>query len=289
MSKKISIQEKRRWLDLYEQGRTEVQIAREVKRDPRTIVKGLEEASKDRRLSSVEVEMLRSALFKHQDQLTGILKNMAEMLMMPPYNLELREEKEGILSPIPLSGVLLKPVSNDQMGLEIHVENKLEWELLKEHLKQDELWDLIKQWRKVLIDHVWARWQFKQAIKSNLLSGTDLGSPKYIDDKKLENLLRELVDLFYNVTTQRILGIRKTTDVQRLIDEKLLHYSDTAQTRDKLVSVFDSLPGSVEALRIKDTYERLSRITELAKGQVDEILLLGMVTGKCRVCRRLGR
>ena len=289
MSKKISIQEKRRWLDLYEQGRTEVQIAREVKRDPRTIVKGLEEASKDRRLSSVEVEMLRSALFKHQDQLTGILKNMAEMLMMPPYNLELREEKEGILAPIPLPGALLKQVSKEQIILEIHDENRLEWELLKEHLKQDELWDLIKQWRKVLIDHVWARWQFKQAIKSNLLSGTDLGSPKYIDDKKLENLLRELVDLFYNVTTQRILGIRKTTDVQRLIDEKLLHYSDTAQTRDKLVSVFDSLPGSVEALRIKDTYERLSRITELAKGQVDEILLLGMVTGKCRVCRRLGR
>ena len=168
-------------------------------------------------------------------------------------------------------------------------ENKLEWELLKEHLKQDELWDLIKQWRKVLVDHVWARWQFKQAIKSNLLSGTDLGSPKYIDDRKLDNLLRELADLFYNVTTQRILGIQNTTNVQRLIDKKLLNYKDTAQTRDKLVSIFDSLPGSVEAYKIEDTYEELSRITKLAKRQVDEILLLGMVTGKCRVCRRLGR
>jgi len=289
MSKKISIQEKRRWLDLYEQGGTEVQIAREVKRDPRTIVKGLEEASKDRRLASVEAEMLRNALFKHQDQLTGILNNMAAMLVMPSYNLELIEEKEGLLAPIPLSGALLTQVSREQMILEIYDEAKLEWDLLKEHLKQDELWDLIKQWRKALIDHVWARWQFKQAIKSNLLRDTDLGSPKYTDSKKLENLLRELVDLFYNVTTQRILGIRNTTDVQRLIDEKLVSYKDTAETGDKLVSIFDSLPGSIEAFKVKNTYEELTKITKLAKRQVDEILLLGMVTGKCRVCRRLGR
>lgn len=89
-------------------------------------------------------EMLRNAVFKHQDQLTVILKNIAEMLVMP-YNLELREEKEGILAPIPLAGALLRQVSREQMILEIHNENRLEWELLKEHLKQDELWDLIKQ------------------------------------------------------------------------------------------------------------------------------------------------
>lgn len=289
MSKKISIQEKRRWLDLYEQGKTEVQIAREVKRDPRTIVKGLEEASKDRRLASVEVEMLRSALFKHQDQLTGILKNMAEMLVVPPYNLELREEKEGILAPIPLPGALLKQVSKEQMILEIHDENRLEWELLKEHLKQDELWDSIRQCRKALIDHVWARWQFKQVVKSNLLRDTDLGSPKYTDGKQYENLLRELVDLFYDVTTQKILGILNKTDVRSVIDRKLAGYNDTAETGDKIASIFASLPSSLEAFKVKNTYEELTKITKLAKRQVDEILLLGMVTGKCRVCRRLGR
>ena len=289
MSKKISIQEKRKWLDMYEQGRTEVQIARGVGRDPRTIVKGLEEASKDRRLASAEAEMLRNALFRHQDQLTGILKNIATMLVLPPYNLEIREEREGILAPISLSGPLLKHISREQMILEIHDEDKLEWELLKEHLKQDKLWEYIRQWRKAIQDHIWARWQFKQTIKSNLLRDTDLGSPKYTDSKKLENLLHELVDLFCDVTTQRILGIRNTTDVQRLIDEKLVSYKDTAETGDKLVSIFDSLPGSIEAFKVKNTYEELTKITKLAKRQVDEILLLGMVTGKCRVCRRLGR
>jgi hypothetical protein len=289
MSKKISIQEKRRWLDLYEQGKTEVQIARIMKRDPRTIVKGLEEASKDRRLASVEAEMLRSALYNHRDQLIAILKNMAAMLVMPPPNLELREEKEGILAPISLSGALLKQDYERQIILEIHDEDRLEWELLKEHLKQDKLWELIEQWRKALIDHISARWQFKQAIKANLLRDVDLISVKSADSKQLDNLLRELVDLFYDVTTQRILGVQNKTEVRSIVDGKFAGYNDTTETGDKLVSIFDNLPSSIEASKIMSTYEQLADITKLAKRQVDEILLLGMITGKCRVCRRLGR
>ena len=125
MSKKISIREKKKWLDLFEQGLTEVQIARKTGRDSRTIAKGIEEASKKMRLASTEAEMLRNALIKHQDQLTGILKNIIEMLVLPPYDLKLREESEGILAPIPLSGALLKHISKEQMILEIQNKNKL--------------------------------------------------------------------------------------------------------------------------------------------------------------------
>ena len=126
-------------------------------------------------------------------------------------------------------------------------------------------------------------------IKSNLIKDTELETPKYTDNKQSANLLGELVALFYDVTTKRILGIPNATDVQRLIYEKLLSYKDAVETGDKLVSIFDSLPISIEAFRVKNTYEELTKITKLAKRQVDEILLLGMVTGKCRVCRRLGR
>ena len=289
MSKKISIQEKKKWLDMYEQGKTEVQVAREMRRDPRTIVKGIEEASKDRRLASAEAEMLRNALFKHQDQLTGILKNIATMLVMPPDNLEMREEREGFLAPISLSGALLKHPSEEQMTLEVHIEDKLEWELLKEHLRQDKLWEYIKQWRKAMIDHALARWQFKQAVKLELVRDTDLKFLNYKDSKQSDNLLRELVDLLYDVTTHRFLGIQNATDVGDVIDTKLASYDNTAESRQKIVSVFNSLPGTIQAYKVKSTHEELARVTRLAKRQVDEIMLLGMITGKCRVCRRLSR
>ena len=289
MSKKISIQEKRRWLDLYEQGKTEVQIAREVKRDPRTIVKGLEEASKDRRLASVEVEMLRSALFKHQDQLTGILKNIVEMLVLPPYDLKLREEGKGILAPITLTGALLQQISKEQMILKIQNEDKLEWELLKEHLKQDKLWGYIKQWRDAILDHVWARWQFKLAIQSEFVKNVDSISPNEKDEKQFETAKCEFIDLFYDVVKQRILGIRNETDVGKAIDYKMSGFNDKEVLKQKLLTIFDSLPGTKEAYRVKSTFVVLADITKSAKTQADEIMLLNMITGKCRVCRRLGR
>jgi len=301
MSKKISIQEKKKWLDMYEQGKTEVQIARQIGRDPRTIAKGLEEASKERRLASAEAEMLRNALFKHQDQLTGILKNIAAMLVMPPYNLEMREEREGILAPIPLSGDHLKHVSKEQMVLEIHDEDKLEWELLKEHLKQDKLWEYIKQWRKAMLDHIWARWQFKLADKTKLVKATGLKFKKGQDDDSYEYLLPEAVGLLFEVAMKKTLGVSDETDLKNGIvadddfvrhrqgGTKLARCKNTEECRKKIIYVYDSLLVSSEAYKVKSTYEVLSSITRVAKRQIDEIMLLGMITGKCRVCRRLGR
>jgi hypothetical protein len=289
MSKKISIREKREWLDMYEQGKTEVQIAREKHRDPRTIVKGIEEASKNRRLASAEAEMLRSALFKHQDQLADLLKNIASMLVMPPDNLEMIEERENVLAPISFSGSLLKHPSKEQMTLTIHAEDKLEWEILYEHLKQEKLWESIKQWRKALIDYIWARWQYKLMIKSKLTMETNLKSSANEEHQSSIYLLRELVNLLQEVTSRRILGVKDTTNMEKAIDSKLSSYNDTSESRDNIISVYTSLPETNEAYKIKNTHEELARITRLAKRQADEILLLGMITGKCRVCRRLGR
>ena len=288
MSKKISIREKKKWLDLFEQGLTEVQIARKTGRDSRTIAKGIEEASKKMRLASTEAEMLRNALIKHQDQLTGILKNIIEMLVLPPYDLKLREESEGILAPIPLSGALLKHISKEQMILEIQNKNKLEWELLKEHLKQDKLWGYIKQWRDAMLEHMWARWQFKLAIRSEFVKNADSISPNNKDEKQFETAKCELVDLFFDVVTQRILGIRNETDVEKSIGSRMSVISDKEVSGQTLVAIFDSLPSTKEAYRVKSTFVALADITRLAKRQADEIMLLNMITGKCRVCRRLG-
>ena len=76
MSRKISLKDKKGWLSMFEEGKTEAQIAGELKRDPRTITKGIEEAIKDRRLTHAEDDLLRDALRDHQDQLKSILNNI---------------------------------------------------------------------------------------------------------------------------------------------------------------------------------------------------------------------
>ena len=64
--------------------------------------------------------------------------------------------------------------------------------------------------------------------------------------------------------------------------------NDDKLFKQKLSAIFDSLPGTKEAYKVKSTFVALADITKLAKKQADEIMLLNMITGKCRVCRRLG-
>lgn len=298
MSRKISIQEKKKWLEMFELGKTENQIAREVKRDLRTIVNGLQEASRDRHLANAESEMLRKALFNHQDKLINLLTSISNMLVLPPSNMVLREDENGLLLPEPLPGLLIEQTTEKQINLRIHDEDKLEWELLVEHLKADKLWGYIKKWRPTLAEHIYARCQFKKEIKSSLENETGLKFRGKSGDQP-EYLLPAIVDLLYGVTTNRILGIKDGSDLEHniLTDEKgfirygseLARCKDAAKCRDKIMSVIGALPNTSTAIAVKNTFSDLTAITKSARRQVDEILLLGMVTGKCRVCTRLGR
>jgi len=301
MSRKISIRDKKQWLEMFEAGRTEAQIARVLKRDPRTVARGIEEAIKARRITNIDDDMIRKALFDHQAQLRDILKEVASILVMPPNNLELREEKDGNLADIPISGGRVKTISEDQMILEIEVEKKLEWELLQEHLKQDRIWDYLKQWRSAVPDYVMAEWQFKKAIKK-LLENEGLELKQRRTDEETDYFLPALVELFNEVAVKKVLNIPDETNLEAGIvagedgfirhgqgGTELAHCKDAAKCRDKIVAVFTSLPQTPEASEVKCTHGTLAEITKTAKREIDELLLLNLVTGKCRVCRRLGR
>lgn len=298
MSRKISIQEKKKWLEMFEQGKTENQIARAVKRDLRTIVSGLQEASRDRHLANAEAEMLRNALLNHQNQLMNVLRNISSMLVLPPSILQLREEN-GLLVPIPLQGSLIEQTPEKEIRLKIHEEDKLEWELLQGHLKSDKLWSYIKRWRQAMTDYIRARWEFIQAIELSLEDKTKLQFEKQ-GKEQTEYLLPITVDLLYQVAINGILGVRDGSNLEENIkagsDESVRYWTtelarckDTAKCRDGIISVFLSLPASPAGVEVKSTYAELATVTRLARRHVDEILLLGMVTGKCRVCSRLGR
>lgn len=271
MPRKISIREKREWLEMYEQGKTEAQISKELRRDQRTIAKGIEEAGKERQLINAETEMLRNALFDHQDQLKVILRNIQSMLVMPPHNLELREEEgSDVPATIHIPKARIEPASGDQMSLIINDEDKLEWEMLQEHLKQDKLWALLKQWRKAMEEYTQALWIFRKQVKYFL---DEAGKTQ--DEEQTQYPIPE-VSFMSEVAIKRILDIPDKTDLE-------------PSYGDKAVSILTKLPDIFEATKVKITHEALDKITKSTKRGVDEILLLGMVTGKCRVCRRLGK
>lgn len=301
MSRKISISDKKRWLQLFESGKTEVQIARKESHDPRTIARGIEEAVRDRRLVKIEDDIVHKALLGHQEQLRDILKEIASILVVPTANLELHEVKQDKLAPVQLSGCLVKETPVDQMVLEIHAEQRLEWELLQEHTTHDKIWYYLKQWRSAVLDFVMAEWRFKKSIKT-LLENIDLEPKERLTKGKTDYYLPICIELFNEVAVRKIMNIPDGANLEKnLIDgddglirrgpggTELAYSKDAKACREKMVSVFLSLPQTPEASEIRCTYEGLTDITKTARREVDELLLLNMVAGRCRVCRRLGR
>ena len=70
MPKKFLDTDKRKWLKLYEDGKTEIQIAKEyAKCDLRTVRRGIEEARHKLDVKVARAELLKEALRKHQDSL----------------------------------------------------------------------------------------------------------------------------------------------------------------------------------------------------------------------------
>lgn len=276
MSRKIHIKEKREWLDMYEQGKTEAQIARLKRRDLRTIVKGIKEVTKERRLASAEAELLRNALFTHQEHLANILKNINSMLVAPPHNLELRKEKESLLAPIHLPYLTVKQTSKDEIAIVFDDENKLEWELLQEHLKEEKLWYILKIWRELMGDYFRARLRFKQWIESQCNKRITKSVADQQDNKNTDGFLSKIAMRIHDSAIARIL------DVSDKADSIAIHEREA-------ITIFTESQYTEEAEIIKLFHEALTKVTTSAKREVEELLLLGMITGKCRVCLRLGK
>ena len=70
----------------------------------------------------------------------------------------------------------------------------------------------------------------------------------------------------------------------------LAHYSESHHEacRANIIKAFKKLGNSAEVGRIKATYKELSDITTKTRRLAEEINLLGLIPGQCRVCRRLG-
>jgi hypothetical protein len=299
MSRKISIQEKKKWLAMFEQeSMTENQVALHVGKDLRTVVNGLQEASRQRSLANAESEMLRTALQTHQGKLMEKVTDMANMLVLPDVSSVLREDAVGQMVPISVPGGLIERDANREITLKIYNKEKLEWELLQAHLKSDKLWKQLDRWEDAMTGYFKALWIFRLSIKNNLEAETGL---KFMagDNLKVDHLSPMLQDLIYGVTIRKILGINDGTDLEHNItaDNDCVRHNGTilavckkpAKCKDQIIDVLTSLPSKPAAEDVNKTYAELVTITRIARRQVDEILSLGMILGKCRVCARLGR
>lgn len=303
MPKRFLPHQKKKWLELSESGKSEKWIARYTKCDPRTVKKGIEEARRERIASIAQIELVKEALRDHKDQLLAVIDDIKSALVMPPENIEIRREKDGTLAPIPLSEAIVKPDKSGGLMLLVWAEERVEWELLQEHLKGDKIWKILKQWKELMLAHIKAIIDFKLAAERLIRARTQLQLVDEIPQSaETGYIFPAVVQLFYEVALRRPLGIKDGTNIEgRMVASPdgyvrnglggtELAYAPNSQEdcKNKLLDALRELYESPEAEQVSVSHKEAQELTEKAKRIWDEISLLRMVPGSCRICRRLG-
>ena len=300
MPKTIPLTEMRQWLEYYEQGKSEVSIAKDAHRDVKTIKRGIDHARMERDSTAARTELLKEAYHKHQNKLLSIIDNILAALVLPGSDLVFNRERDGSRTPIRLPGATVSYNKERGLVLELYDENTAQWELLREHLKHDRLWGKIYQWKEKMITHLKARLALK--LKAVYLLEWKTGYK--LTEKPITPpfLYSSSTDLLYKAALNRALEIPEGIN----IEERVIADTDKGEVRYNIGLVLAEAPGAVEECRanirnayvkllaagevksVAETYRNLEQSTANARRSVEEISLLGLVPSHCRVCQRLG-
>ena len=303
MAKKYRPEQKRQWLQYREQGKSDKWIANYFKCDVRTVVKGIDEAIRGREAGAARIQLIKDKIGEHQTALVVVLDGIVSMLELPPYNLEIHRESNGHVAPIPLSGALVKPDTENELVLVVHEEDSLKWELLKEHLKGDKLWRMINRWRSPFLEHIKTRVALLDAAQRLLEKETGLKLIKRANEVPDKGgLFPVAVKVFYELAICKALGVKNETNLK----ERLIGTPDgyvrsgpggteyayapgfQDECKEKILVALNKLHKSREKGKVISSYIEAEEITEETRIIAEEISLMRWLPGRCRVCKRMG-
>jgi hypothetical protein len=287
----------RDWLDWHDSGESVISIAKKAHRDTRTVKRGIEQARRERDARGVRSELLKSALRNHQDNLLEMLKGVLSVLEVPASGLDIGGERGENLAPLNLSGSIASYIADKGWTVKLNVEDESHWELLQEHTKRDPMWAALHSWKEALAAHVEARLALKRKAVTLLEKKTGLK----LNRGAAFHLEPFAVVLLYQGVLDQALGIRDWTepekDIAALIsgevscrNSPLAGVAEGAEQKCKknILDALQELKISAEARNVAITQKEAHEAAVKARRTVEEISLLGLVPGECRVCRRLG-
>ena len=288
----------RDWLESRENGTSEVELARTKGRDIRTIRASLQKAMDERRFNLAQIELLRNALKAHQEQLMGAVDWLQQNDDLPPRDLDI---------PWPVGSGEINSSSE---------EPPLEVALLREHLPKDQLWIRLDRWQKARKDYIDSLANVKQIAAEMLMQRTGgvfvderfnpiEGAPtsvvnsentvKLVESNLLELAYKRSIDSIFQKIPHSNENLEKSIKIDKHSGEARLGQGNTlaicpgkeSVCKASIVSVLIELPVTPAANRIKTSWEELVAAKKELDETLKEIKLGILITGQCRICKRL--
>lgn len=298
---KVSVAEMREWLQRYELGDPIEKIAKDSKRDTRTVKKYLSQARKEADLRAARQNLLTQVLTKHNNDLLKVVVNIIQALEVPGAQVEMRQDDQGNWQDIPLTAA--KGIHTPEgIGIKLHDEDSVSWSLLAEHLGVESPLDRISPWKKVMGKCLDTMKAFKLHILETMQFKTGLDVIKETGGKPGKPVLFTAVgDILFPVFVNRAMGVPDGTDPEHnlKLDKEgyiSLHGMGThlawetqkgSPTVDTMQETLIELGQSQEFRHLKSSHLNARQITKKLRDEFEEINLLGYIAGRCRICERL--
>jgi len=304
MPRKFLDADKRKWLELYDSGKSEKWIAKQhAKCDARTVKRGIEEARRIQDAKIARTELIKDALRNHQSLLLEELEQISSALTVPPEDFAALSWYHTSNSIFTSQETMTERQISDVSEIigAVGDQGEAVRRLLKQHLKNDRLWKVLAQWEKAYTAHLTARVALQRRTVTLLEEKTGC---KLVDENKVPSPFLwsyTTGDLFYKAVLQKAFGSTIGIDLQceivinTLTGELQYHNSILAvapgneqKIKANLLDALEELKASAEVVSVMDTYKTLQGITLRARQIIEQIKLLGLVLGQCEICRRLG-
>jgi len=303
MPKSISMAQKREWLEKFERGVTETQLASRAKRDIRTIKKGLEDARRERVASQARAELLKEAMRDHNKHLLSTVNDLISALKVPSAGEILPWDQQFTSGSIKLAGmtaVYENLVTPNAITVKLDVEDKEEWDLLKEHLKRDKMWPSLNQWKKKVAILLESRIRLKQLFAKTLEKQTGCKIVKESAtgffiyslsmDIVFQDILEQLVSLTAEVSFEDNIQIDTENGGVRYRSSFILAQArgKEKECRSRILEAIKQVLETNQARNVTATYKDVDELTSKLSKTVNQISLMGLVPGQCSICSRLG-
>lgn len=302
--RRIYPDERRRWLEQYEGGKSLSAVAKETGRNIRTITTHVQRASEERERAMARTDLYRQAVTKHNGDLLMALAGVRESLVVP------HPELLTVLAHFPWNKTAMLPAvlafrDGDLRvvvvpGDEDHVRLL---ELAREHLRGDkELWRGLDEWQGVLKEYADMCFELGRRVGTEAseklsveLTSRERGATG-VEEGLHEGFVSWPCRLCIEATPGKVTGDQ--IDKLQVSDSQLRYGGDVIATlaspenlsaaRKYFRELVTTLPQDQSVKRISEQKKRLDTDARRLKRLIGDVLLIGLVSGRCSVCRRVG-
>ncbi len=303
MPKKFSILKKREWLQNYEGGKSEASIASDNRCDIRTVKKGIEEVRRERDAYLARADLIKESLRNHNQRLLGLIRELVPALIPLPSNQVIPWSENPNTDLVTFTGGVARYEAYPQpkvLSITLDVETKVEWEYVQEHLKRDHFGVMLGRWKKTLVSHFEARMAIKRKLVELLKEKTGYQLRRRPVDvpclyaSSVGILLQPTIEWLLETTVTR--EPAENIDIDPESDEVRYNYGTavayapgaTQRCRDNIINALNELETSPEAKSVVITYRPNADSATKARRSAEEIDMMGLIPGQCRICQRLG-